>query len=91
MIPVLFVLPALCFGVCFGVSQIIKNPGKYASKKETVPVVFDALQYEVKDKKNSTEAELIEQLGEPDRIEDWSYKTAGSRSSPIRTPFLWVQ
>ena len=85
LIPVLFVLLALCFGVCFGVSQIIKDPGKYTNTKETVPVVFDALQYEVKDKKNITEAELIEQLGKPDRIEEWSYKTTSGRSYPIRT------
>lgn len=85
LIPVLFVLLALGVGIGFGVSQIIKDPSKYTNTKETVQVVFDALQYEVKDKKNITEAELIEQLGEPDRTEDWNYKTASGMAYPIRT------
>lgn len=50
LIPVLIVVVALAVGIGVGVSQMTNNPG--STNKETVPVVFDALQYEVKDKKN---------------------------------------
>lgn len=83
LIPVLIVLVALGVGIGVGVSQIVKNPESIS--EETVPVVFDALQYEVKDGKNISETELIEQLGEPDRTEDWNYKTASGMAYPIRT------
>ena len=48
LIPVLIVVVALAVGIGVGVSQMTNNPG--STNKETVPVVFDALQYEVKDK-----------------------------------------
>ena len=83
LIPVLIVVVALAVGIGVGVSQMTNNPG--STNKETVPVVFDALQYEVKDKKNISETELIEQLGEPDRTEDWNYTTASGKTFPIRT------
>ena len=81
LIPVLIVLVALAVGIGVGVSQMTKNPG--STNKETVPIVFDALQYEVKNGKNISETELIEQLGEPDRTEDWNYKTASGMAYPI--------
>ena len=56
LIPVLIVVVALAVGIGVGVSQMTNNPG--STNKETVPVVFDALQYEVKDKKNISETEL---------------------------------
>ena len=83
LIPVLIVLVALGVGTGVGVYQMVKNPESI--NEETVPVVFDALQYEVKDGKNISETELIEQLGEPDRTEDWNYKTASGMAYPIRT------
>ena len=50
-----------------------------------VTVVFDALQYEVKDGHNITEDELIERLGEPESIEEWDYETGSGRRYSIRT------
>lgn len=85
LIPVVIFLVALIVGVGVGVSQMTKNPDKYQNKQSSVPVVFDALQYEVKEGKNITETELIEQLGEPDRTEDWNYTTASGKAFPIRT------
>ena len=81
LIPVLIVVVALAVGIGVGVSQMTNNPG--STNKETVPVVFDALQYEVKDKKNISETELIEQLGEPDRTEDWNYTPASEKPFPF--------
>lgn len=80
LISVLLVLVILVIGIGVGVSQGVKN-----ADNESVPVVFDALQYEVKNGKNISEAELIEQLGEPDRTEDWNYTTASGKAFPIRT------
>lgn len=88
LIPVLIVVVALAVGIGVGVSQMTNNPG--STNKETVPVVFDALQYEVKDKKNISETELIEQLGEPDRTEDWNYTTASGKTFPIRTLYYGI-
>lgn len=67
----------------FGISRVIQNPEKY--QNESVPVVFDALQYEVKDGKNITEAELINQLGKPDSVEEWNLEVAGGWYYPMRT------
>lgn len=65
--------------LAFGVSRMVQNPEQYQNTSETVPVVFDALQYEVKDGENITEAELINQLGEPDSIEEWNYEVGGGQ------------
>ena len=69
----------------FGISRVIQNPEQYQNESESVSVVFDALQYEVKDGENITEAELINQLGEPDSIEEWNYEVEGGQYYPIRT------
>ena len=53
----------------FGIVQVAQNPEEYQSSPEKIPVVFDALQYQVVDGKNITEAELIEKLGEPNSVE----------------------
>lgn len=82
LIPVLIVVVALAVGIEVGVSQMTNNPG--STNKETVPVVFDALQYEVKDKKNISETELIEQLGE--LIEP----KIGTIPRPAEKPFPFV-
>lgn len=71
--------------LAFGISRIVQNSEQYQNAPETVPVVFDALQYEVKDGENITEAELINQLGEPDSIEEWNYEVGGGQYYPIRT------
>ena len=71
--------------LAFGVLRMVQNPEQYQNTSETVPVVFDALQYEVKDGENITEAELINQLGEPDSIEEWNYEVGGGQYYPIRT------
>lgn len=68
----------------FGISQIVKNPEKYNSASTEASVVFDAMQYEVKDNSNISESELIQKLGEPDNIEEWNYETE-THSYPIRT------
>lgn len=71
--------------LAFGISRVVQNPEQYQNTNEAVPVVFDALQYEVKDGENITEAELINQLGEPDSIEEWNYEVDDGRYYPIRT------
>ena len=69
----------------FGISRVVQNPEQFQKTSENVPVVFDALQYEVKDGKNITEADLINQLGEPDKVEEWNYEVSGGKYYPIRT------
>lgn len=70
----------------FGISRVIQNPEQYQKEPESsVPVVFDALQYEVKDGENITEEELINQLGEPDSIDEWNYEVGGGQYYPLRT------
>ena len=65
-----------------GIASISKEARE---PKEPVSVVFDALQYEVKEGQNITEDELVEQLGEPDNVEEWDYVTGSGRRYPIRT------
>ncbi len=69
----------------YGIIMVIQNPEKYQDHPETVPIVFDALQYEVKDGENITESELINQLGEPDSIEEWNFEVGDGKYYPIRT------
>ena len=69
----------------FGIVQVAQNPEEYQNIPEEIPVVFDALQYQVVDGKNITEAELIEKLGEPDSIEEWKHEIGGGLFYPIRT------
>lgn len=70
----------------FGISRVIQNPEQCQKEPESsVPVVFDALQYEVKDGENITEEELINQLGEPDSIDEWNYEVGGGQYYPLRT------
>lgn len=69
----------------FGIVQIAQNPEEYQNTNEEIPVVFDALQYQVVDGENITEQELIEQLGEPDSIEEWKNEIGGGLYYPIRT------
>ncbi|MBS4880176.1 MAG: hypothetical protein KH138_07735 [Firmicutes bacterium] len=69
----------------FGVSRMLQNPEQYQNNDTPVSVVYDALQYEVKDGKNITESELVNQLGEPDRYEDWNYEVGNGKYYPIRT------
>ena len=33
----------------FSISRVVQNPEQYQNEPESVPVVFDALQYEVQD------------------------------------------
>ncbi len=35
----------------FSISRVVQNPEQYQNEPESVPVVFDALQYEVQDGK----------------------------------------
>lgn len=70
----------------FGISRVIQNPEQYQKEPESsVSVVFDALQYEVKNGENITEEELINQLGEPDSIDEWNYEVGGGQYYPLRT------
>lgn len=53
--------------------------------KDTEPiVVFDALQYNVENDQKITEEEIINRLGEPQKQEDWNYKTP-DKEYPIHT------
>lgn len=65
-----------------GFAITVLNESKNPTKSD---VVFDALQYEVKDGKNISEEELVAKLGEPDNIEEWNYTTSYGIFYPIRT------
>lgn len=62
-----------------------ENHNIIQSENTSSTLVFDALQYKMQDGKNISEAELIAQLGEPDRIEEWNDTTSDGKSNPIRT------
>ena len=76
---------SILFFLLVAVAGIASISKEAREPKEPVSVVFDALQYEVKEGQNITEDELVEQLGEPDNVEGWDYVTGSGRRYPIRT------
>lgn len=79
IIPLMLILSliAVCLFPAFAVgSSTVEND---------VTVVFDALQYYTENNdKNITEEEIVNQLGEPQKQEDWNYKTP-EKEYPIHT------
>ena len=80
------ILVALGIVVAYVISQESKmlSPAPTPSDSPESLLVFDALQYAPNNGSGTSESELIANLGEPDSVEDWSYKTA-TLTYPIRT------
>ena len=73
-----FFFVIFCGILIAGFTLAMQNESKTVAQSENTSrtLVFDALQYKMQDGKNISEAELIAQLGEPDRIEEWNDTTS---------------
>lgn len=78
-----FVSLCVILPLTIGIDDIQGDGSEVANSKPKI--VFDALQYEVKDGKNISEKKLIKQLGKPKKIDKWNYTSANGNKYKIRT------
>lgn len=78
---ILFTVILSILSICLLISTVLGAP---TTKDAESIVVFDALQYNVENNQKITEEEIINRLGEPQKKEDWNYKTP-DKEYPIHT------